>query len=121
MSMNRSRPRWIPTVIGAVAIALLGVTVAYAAPSSSGTGTHIDAYASYVGQSTCDPTAKPGVVDFRDLLNAKYGSHTAYITRQCESAVSEHEEGRALDYMLNVNNSGDRAVANDILNWLLAT
>jgi hypothetical protein len=109
-------------VIAAVALALFGVTIAYAAPSSPGTGTHIDGYAAYAGQSTCDPTAKPGVQDLRDLLNAKYGARTAYITRACgEGGTSEHKEGRALDYMLNVNNSADRAVANDVLNWLLAT
>jgi len=36
-------------------------------------------------------------------------------------SVSEHEEGRALDYMLDANNAADRAVANDFLGWLLAT
>jgi len=120
--MSGSRPRWTPTVIVAVGLALFGVTIAYAAPTSPSTGMHIDAYASYAGQSTCDATAKPGVLDFRDLLNAKYGSRTAYIIRACnEGSTSEHKEGRALDYMLDVNDSADRAVATDVLNWLLAT
>lgn len=62
---------------------------------------YIDGYAGYQGQSTCSPTAKPGVVDFRNYLNFWFGQHTSYIIRSCSSpGVSEHEEGRALDYML---------------------
>jgi hypothetical protein len=54
-------------------------------------------------------------------LNATYGTHSTSIGRTCDSTVSEHFEGRALDYGLNVNNAGERAIANDFLNWLLAT
>ncbi|MFI7443040.1 hypothetical protein [Nonomuraea indica] len=98
------------------------VSPARAAPATPDFGPSIDAYASYDGQDTCDPTAKPGVIGVRDLLNDEYGSHTAYFTRACDDGgKSEHKEGRALDYMLNVNDSADRAVANDVLAWLLAT
>ena len=75
-----------------------------------------------MGQTTCDPTAKPGVVGFRDLLRAEYGRTDLGITRPCDSGgTSEHKEGRALDYPFNANNSGQLAQAGDVLNWLLAT
>jgi hypothetical protein len=62
---------------------------------------YIDGYAPGDPQDRCDPTPKPGVVDFRDYLNFWFGHHTAYISRACsELGTSEHKEGRALDYML---------------------
>ncbi|WP_206184724.1 hypothetical protein [Thermoactinospora rubra] len=110
----------------ALALALIGVgataSPGWAAPATPDFGPSIDGYAAYDGQDTCDPVAKPGVTGFRDLLNDEYGSHTAYITRACgEGGRSEHKEGRALDYMLSVYDAEDRAVADDVLNWLLAT
>src|SRR5689334_15924943 len=54
----------------------------------------------YVGQTTCDPTAKPYVVRFGDLLRNHYASVTTSsygIGRNCNSGVTEHSEGRALD------------------------
>jgi hypothetical protein len=111
----------------ATVVAVLGGLVAtaaapaMAAPPTPDFGPAIDAYATYDPQRTCDPTAKPGVLDVRNLLNHTYGTHPSGITRSCGSGTSEHYEGRALDYSLNVNTAADRAVANDILAWLLAT
>ncbi|GAA3937167.1 hypothetical protein GCM10023085_18190 [Actinomadura viridis] len=105
-----------------VTVLSLGVVPAHAAPGTPNFGPGIEGYAGYDGQDTCDPVAKPGVSGFRDLLNRAYGSHTAYITRACDvGGTSEHKEGRALDYMLDVNDGADRAVADDVLSWLLAT
>ncbi|MFB7089296.1 hypothetical protein ACFCZF_28520, partial [Streptomyces sp. NPDC056296] len=104
------------------AATILVATPASAAPSTPDFGPAIDAYADYDPQDTCDPTAKPGAVGLRDLLNEAYGSHTSYFTRACDSGgTSEHKEGRALDYMLNYYDSGERAVAEDVLTWLLKT
>jgi hypothetical protein len=103
------------------ALALVGPAPAQAAPATPNFGPAIDAYARYDAQRTCSPTAKPGVVDVRNLLNRTYGVHGSGISRSCGGSVSEHYEGRALDYMLNVNNRAERAVANDIIAWLLAT
>ena len=107
------------TVVGTI---VASIPSALAAPATPSFGSAIDAYASYDGQDTCDPTDKPGPRGVRDLLNATYGQHSSGISRACNSSeVSEHEEGRALDYMLNVNNAKQRAVATDITTWLLAT
>jgi hypothetical protein len=105
-----------------VAVIMSGPSAHATAPQTPHFGRSIEAYARYDGQDTCDQTAKPGVTAFRNLLNATYGSHTAYIGRACNvGGTSEHKEGRALDYMLNVNNAGQRRIAEDILDWLLAT
>ncbi|WP_238324014.1 FG-GAP repeat domain-containing protein, partial [Salinispora pacifica] len=95
---------------------------AIATPETPVFGPDIDNYASHDPQDTCDPSMKPGTVALRSILNEAYGVHTGYIGRACDvGGTSEHKEGRALDYMLNVNNSADNAAADSILNWMLAT
>ena len=95
---------------------------ARSAPATSFFGPAIDDYANYDGQDTCDPTPKPGVVSFKDLLQQTYGVHSWGITRSCDtSGVSEHEEGRALDYHFAYSSDVQRAQADDLLAWLLAT
>ncbi|TDE20837.1 hypothetical protein E1295_47035, partial [Nonomuraea mesophila] len=95
---------------------------ALAAPPTPNFGPEIEGYAPHQYQTTCDPAAKPGVLDFRDLLNRTYGTHISGISRDCNSGgTSEHKEGRALDYHFNVSNPTQNAHANDLLNWLLAT
>ncbi|MCA9666558.1 MAG: hypothetical protein KC503_13245 [Myxococcales bacterium] len=81
-------------------------------------GPSVDALASYASQTTCDPTEKPGVVAFKDLILSTYGCTTSYgITRACSSGgTSEHKEGRAWDWAVTPSNPA----AMDLLNWLLA-
>jgi hypothetical protein len=106
----------------AVASSLSLAGPASAAPASPIFGAQIDSYASYDGQDTCDPAAKPGVTAFKNLLNQTYGSHNAGIGRECHiGGASEHKEGRALDYGFNYNNTTDRAQATELIDWLLAT
>lgn len=105
----------------ATSLVTLG-TPAGAAPATPHFGAGIDSYAAYDGQDTCSPTPKPGVVDFKNLLIATYGSRTWGIARDCGSGGrSEHKEGRALDFHFNYHNTRDRAAATDLLNWLLGT
>ena len=110
-------------VLTAVTVGLVvSASPAAAAPRTPQFGSFIDPHASLDAQDTCDPVAKPGVIGFKDLLNASYGSHTSSIIRSCSAAgVSEHKEGRALDYSLDVNNSAEHAIADNIIGWLLAT
>jgi hypothetical protein len=78
----------------------------------------IDALASYDAQSQCDPTAKPGVIAFRDLVLATYPCTGDFgIERACNvGGTSEHKEGRAWDWKVAVGNQA----ADDLLDWLLA-
>jgi len=124
---RRTRARNIACVgvaIGTTALLLLGTQLpeASAAPRTPNFAKAIDRYAVNDPQDTCSPSAKPGIKDLRTLFDKTYGKHTAFVGRACDvGGTSEHKEGRALDYMLNVNNAGERAIANDFLNWLLAT
>lgn len=111
------------TVLATAVLVAVGLApAASAAPPTPSFGSAIDRYASYVGQTTCDPVAKPGVVGFRDLIKAEYGRGDMGIVRACDAGgTSEHKEGRALDYAFNAGDPAQVAQANDLLNWLLAT
>ncbi|MGC7093975.1 FG-GAP repeat domain-containing protein [Amycolatopsis lurida] len=112
-----------PVVVALVVALLLPLTAgpASAALPTPDFGPSIDGYAVSDPQSTC-AGAQPGVMDFRDLLNQSVGTHAGGIVRGCDvGGPSEHKEGRALDYMLNVANPAERAVADSILNWLLSS
>ena len=88
-------------------------------PATPAFGAKIDVYASYVGQSKCDPKAKPGVTAFMNLVLATYPCTTSGgITRACSTGgTSEHKEGRAWDWMIKVGHPA----ADNLLGWLLAT
>lgn len=68
-----------------------------------------------------------GPVDFRNLLLATYGSSvgglTVFngITRPCDGTISEHSEGRALDWGMDYRNAAMRADGQAVINWLFAT
>lgn len=79
----------------------------------------VEGYASYAGQTKCDPTAKPGVSAFKDMVLKTYPCTGNYgIVRACSrGGTSEHKEGRAWDWKLNY----PHPAADALLKWLLAT
>jgi len=81
----------------------------------------VDASTPYEGQVSCDPRPKPGVTAFAALMKARY--RTGYIGtyRPCQGDTSEHYEGRAMDWMLNSTNAGQKAIANSVVSWLTAS
>lgn len=99
----------------------LVAAAAASAPASRTFTSTIDPYAQYLGQTLCSPTSKPGLLKVADLLRATYGPHDIGITRPCsDGGVSEHKEGRALDWMVNRRVKAERQQANAFLAWLLA-
>ena len=76
---------------------------------------------SYEGQSVCDPTPKPGAVAMADTIKAVYGADQVIgIPRGCDiGGRSEHKEGRAVDWMVDIRVPAERAMAEAYLNWLL--
>jgi peptidoglycan hydrolase-like protein with peptidoglycan-binding domain len=82
----------------------------------------IEALSPYIPQNDCDPTAKPGVVAFENLIHATYPTTGSYgIVNPCHGVVSEHADGRAWDWAVDIDNPADKARAAAVLNWLLAT
>src|SRR6478672_1511093 len=81
----------------------------------------LDVYVPYQAQTICDPVPRPGVVAFARLMTSHYGMGSlGLMGRTCGSDVSEHYDGRAWDWMLNVNNPSQEAVAQSVLTWLTA-
>lgn len=81
----------------------------------------IDGVADYQAQSVCSPVAKVGAVKLAALLTRTYGKISIGIPRACsQGGLSEHKEGRALDWMVSMRVPAQRAKAADFLNWLLA-
>ena len=113
----------VTAVLVAVALTVPAVPAA-AAPGTPVFGAAIDDYPGYDPQDTCDPVAKPGVLGFRELVLRTYPSTgDSGIVRSCagDSEVTEHKEGRAWDWTIDAADGADRARADELLAWLLAT
>ena len=111
----------LAVVLASTGVLAAGPASAVAVPAAPSFGPGIDPYPSYEPESTCSPTAKPGVVAWRDLLVRTYGSRWSNITRACSASVSGHEEGRALDYGNLASNATQKSEAAAIFAWLFAT
>ncbi|MCU1488515.1 MAG: hypothetical protein JWN67_5261 [Actinomycetia bacterium] len=83
----------------------------------------IEGLAAYEPQRTCDGTSKPGTTALRNLLlRDNAGSRNLGIVRGCSiGGTSEHKEGRAFDWGVNVGNAKERAEADAFVVKLLAT
>jgi len=115
--------------VGVLAVPVVTVPAAMATaqaasvprPPSKSLPSALDVAPPYQGQTLCDPVAKPGVVAFAKLMVGHYGvGSTGGITRSCNSGVTEHSDGRAWDWMLNVNKPQEKAIADAVTQWLSA-
>ncbi len=93
--------------------------VAPAAPHKS-LPAALDAKTPYEAQVSCDPRDKPGVTAFAALMKSNYKSGVTGISRTCQADISEHYDGRALDWMLSVNDPKQKAIADSVATWLSA-
>jgi hypothetical protein len=98
-----------------VGLLVLAPTAASAVP--------IEDLAPYEPQTNCSPNAKPGALRLSQWLQAQYpGSGSLGISRSCkDGGVSEHKEGRAFDWAVNVGSARDRAYVADFFARLFAT
>jgi len=81
----------------------------------------IDPYPSYSSVGNClnPPVNQPGVVEFRSMLIERYGIGGGIF--RCDSGQNyEHGQGRALDWMVNRFDPVQNAMANEVINWLMA-
>lgn len=83
-------------------------------------GSEIDDSAGYQPQTTCRDTALPGTVRLRNRVLATYEQgYDGGMIRSCSSGgTSEHKDGRAWDWMLDVNDKSERRAAANYLGWL---
>ena len=112
--------RSLRSVLPALCLSVLIPAGAMAAPAPPALGPFIEDAAHYDGQRKCSPWAKPGVVAFQRMVLAAYpGTGEGSISRACSvGGTSEHKEGRAWDWGVNVGVPSERAAANDLLEWL---
>jgi hypothetical protein len=81
----------------------------------------IEALAAYVPAAACDPHAKPGATALGRLLVRSYPGTSFGIDRTCgTNPTSEHNEGRAIDWMASVRDPARAAQARAVLTWLLS-
>jgi len=80
----------------------------------------VDVKTPYEPQVSCDPRPKAGVVAFAALMTGQYKTGTVGTYRPCLGDTSEHYDSRAMDWMLNVNDATQKAVADSVTTWLTA-
>ncbi|NQU37751.1 MAG: peptidoglycan-binding protein [Actinobacteria bacterium] len=77
---------------------------------------------SYVPQTSCDPVEKKGIRAFKSLVMRTYPAGRDWgSVRDCAAdGISEHLEGRAWDWNVDVNNPTQFTQAGQLLGWLTA-
>ena len=118
----RRRPLGLVLALPALTVPMVAEpAAAVQAPPTRTLPSALDVYVPYQAQTICDPVARPGVLAFARLMTSHYGmGSTGLIGRTCSSGPSEHYDGRAWDWMLNVDNPSQEAVAQSVLAWLTA-
>lgn len=118
----------LATLVLGLALLGAGAVPAQAAALPPGPGSPavapnpIDAYARYQPQTTCDPSAKPGAQYVLNLAMSYYNAgRFSAIDRSCSvGGTSEHKEGRAFDWGVNVTNPTEKAAGDQFVEWLTA-
>ena len=72
----------------------------------------------YLRQVSCDPHAQPGTVALGKLLLSTYPGTRYTIERVCDADLSEHYEGRAIDWTVSARDPAGAAKAAALLGWL---
>jgi hypothetical protein len=81
----------------------------------------IEAYSGYEAQRFCSPVNRPGATKLANLIRTTYGSDESIgIARNSCYSTSEHNEGRAVDWMVDATTKAGLNKANAFLDWLLA-
>lgn len=79
----------------------------------------VDPPSAYAPQVACQPGTPAGVAKTRDLVMRTYGvGGKGNTARGCSEGVSEHADGRAWDWMVDVRDAEEKKAAADFLAWL---
>jgi hypothetical protein len=80
----------------------------------------VESPAGWQPQVSCNPVPQRGVMRLRDLVLRTYGrGRDGGVGRSCVTGgSSEHKEGRAWDWMVNVHSRAERRAAGHFLAWL---
>lgn len=109
----------LPTFVLTVVVGLLGALLVIASPARA--ASPVEDYAPYQPQTRCSPKAKKGTVVLAKWMVRKYGGQVGGISRGCRvGGQSEHKEGRAFDWTVNVRKRADRKRVKRFLTDLFA-
>jgi peptidoglycan hydrolase-like protein with peptidoglycan-binding domain len=79
----------------------------------------LDPVSPYLPQVSCHPGDMIGPTMLRDLVLATYGiGGRGNISRGCTDGLSEHSEGRAWDWAVDVRKPAEKAAAADFIAWV---
>ncbi|WP_328294896.1 hypothetical protein OG218_19600 [Kineococcus sp. NBC_00420] len=111
-------------VLAATLTCLLAPSAASAAPRTpAGVPADVDALpARYQAPISC-AAPRPGTLALAQLIRDTYGKQTVGTSRDCPAngvPVSEHSDGRALDWALDAADPAQAALAQEFTTWLLA-
>lgn len=91
-----------------------------APPTKSLPGT-LDAASPWQYTYACDPNNKPGMLAFAALVSSHYNRPYYSTSRTCLAGDnSQHYEGRAFDWAMNVYDPADKAIGDSVAQWLSA-
>lgn len=90
------------------------------APVNEALPEEVDEVAPWQGNIVCDPTDRPGLEAFANLLGEQYDRPVHSTSRSCIDQRSEHYDGRAVDWSLDAFDPQDRRIADAAVTWLTA-
>lgn len=119
---TRRRTALLAVSLGAGLVAVLPSAAHAVTPTPPALPSGVEDLQPYVGQTGCDPVAKPGVLAFQALLMRTYpDTGSLGIVRDCGiGGQSEHKEGRAFDWAVSVDNPQQVAEVQAVTDWLTA-
>ncbi|MAY98864.1 hypothetical protein [uncultured Nocardioides sp.] len=109
--------------LGSLVSGLLPVLVLAGALTVTGTspaGAAIEDFARYQPEEKCSPKAKPGAAYLSGWLVRKYGGGRGRVGAACTSSISEHQEGRAVDWSNDATTKAGRKRVKAFLKDVLA-
>ena len=89
-----------------------------APPENDGLPVEVDEDTAYQNQLSCDPEDRPGVIAFALLLTEHYGRPGWAGARPCIDYMSQHHDGRALDWQLDASDPHERRIGDAAVAWL---
>ncbi|WP_370039009.1 hypothetical protein [Nocardioides sp.] len=105
-------------VVGLLPVLLLAgaLTVTTAPPA----GAAIEDFARYQPEEKCSPKAKPGAAYLSGWLVRKYDGVRGRVGAACTKSISEHQEGRAIDWSNDATTKAGRKRVKTFLKDVLA-
>ena len=93
---------------------------AFTVTGTAPAGAAIEDFAHYQPEERCSPKAKPGAAYLSGWLVRKYGGGRGRVGAACTSSISEHQEGRAVDWSNDATTKAGRKRVKAFLKDVLA-